>query len=167
MNSGKRILIAEIRQPHGLKGEVRVANFAEDPNSLIHYSPLYTASGTEVIVERLKPAKGAWLAVLKDIRDRNASEALQGEKLYVPREKLPELPHGQWYQSDLIGLTLLDQSGAALGKVTGIANYGGGDLLEVLIADKANTVLVPFSEAKVDLDNQTIQIDIAEGLLED
>lgn len=161
------ILIAEIRQAHGLKGEVRLTSYSEDPKALIAYSPLLTSSGKPVTVEQLKPAKGAWLAVLKDVRDRNASEALKGEKLFVPRERLPKPAEGEWYHADLIGLTLLDLSGSAIGRVEGVVNYGGGDLLEVAAAGKPGTVLVPFRGASVDLVAGLIRIDLPEGLLED
>lgn len=167
MHEGRLILIAEIRQAHGLKGEVRLTSYSEDPAALIAYSPLLTASGRQVTVERLKPAKGAFLAVLKDVRDRNASEALKGEKLFVPRARLPAPPDGEWYQADLLGLMLQDASGTPVGRVEGVFNYGGGDLMEVAVAGKPGTVLVPLRGAAVDLAAGVIRVDVPEGLLED
>lgn len=165
--TGRLILVGQIGQAHGLKGEVKLTSFTENPQSLIDYSPLVTASGREISVEKLKPVKGAFYAVLKGITDRNQSEALQGEKLYVPRERLPEPEEGVFYQADLIGLELQTPEGEAIGKVEAMVNYGGGDLMDVRLPDRAQTVLIPFKGAEVDLAQGTIQLALPEGLLED
>lgn len=165
--SGRLILVGQIGQAHGLKGEVKLTSFAEDPESLIAYSPLLTASGREISVEKLKPVKGAFYAVLKGVRDRNQSEALQGEKLYVPREKLPEPEEGVFYQADLIGLELQTPEGVHIGKVEAMVNYGGGDLMDVRLPDRTQTVLIPFKGAEVDLKAGLIRLNLPEGLLEE
>lgn len=165
--SGRLILVGQIGQAHGLKGEVKLTSFAEDPQSLIAYSPLLTASGREISVEKLKPVKGAFYAVLKGITDRNQSEALQGEKLYVPRQKLPEPEEGVFYQADLIGLALQTLAGEPVGKVEAMVNYGGGDLMEVRLPDRAQTVLIPFKGAEVDLKAGLIRLDLPDGLLDE
>jgi 16S rRNA processing protein RimM len=36
------ILVGQIGQAHGLKGEVKLTSFTQDPESLIAYSPLLT-----------------------------------------------------------------------------------------------------------------------------
>ena len=165
--SGRLILVGQIGQAHGLKGEVKLTSFAEDPQSLIAYSPLLTESGREISVEKLKPVKGAFYAVLQGITDRNQSEALQGEKLYVPRQKLPEPEEGVFYQADLIGLELQTPEGVHIGKVEAMENYGGGDLMDVRLPDRAQTVLIPFKGAEVDLEAGIIRLSLPEGLLED
>jgi 16S rRNA processing protein RimM len=161
------ILVGQIGQAHGLKGEVKLTSFTQDPESLIAYSPLLTQSGREISVEKLKPVKGAFYAVLKGITDRNQSEALQGEKLYVPREKLPEPEAGVFYQADLIGLELQTLEGEAIGRVEAMVNYGGGDLLDVALPGRAQTVLIPFKGAEVDLKAGLIRLALPEGLLEE
>jgi 16S rRNA processing protein RimM len=163
----KRVFIAEIRQAHGIKGEVRLSIYTEDPQSLIKYSPLYTSDGKEVVVEKIRQNKSDWLASLVGVSDRNTAEALQGKKLFCLREQWPSLPEGQWYLTDIVGLKLLDSKSSEIGKITGFVNYGAGDLLEVDLFDKAKVCLVPFSNPIVDLENGTVQVEIAEGLLED
>lgn len=165
--TGRLILVGQIGQAHGLKGEVKLTSFTENPQSLIDYSPLVTQSGREISVEKLKPVKGAFYAMLKGVTDRNQSEALQGEKLYVPRDKLPEPEEGVFYQADLIGLELQTPEGGTIGKVEAMVNYGGGDLMDVRLPDRAQTVLIPFKGAEVDLGSGTIRLALPEGLLED
>jgi 16S rRNA processing protein RimM len=165
--SGRLILVGQIGQAHGLKGEVKLTSFTQDPESLIAYSPLLTQSGREISVAKLKPVKGAFYAVLQGITDRNQSEALQGEKLYVPRHKLPEPEEGVFYQADLIGLPLQTPEGVDIGKVEAMVNYGGGDLMDVRLPGRTQTVLIPFKGAEVDLAAGIIRLSLAEGLLED
>lgn len=160
------ILVGQIGQAHGLKGEVKLTSFTADPEALVAYSPLLTADGRKVTVEKMKPAKGAFFAILKDVRERNAAEALKGEKLFVPRDKLPEPADGEYYHADLIGLALETPAGEAVGIIEAMVNYGGGDLMDVRLADGSRSVLVPFKGADVDLKAGKVRLELPEGLLE-
>ena len=60
-------------------------------------------------IETLRPAKDHFVARLSGIRDRDAANALANTKLYVPRERLPELEHvDEFYHADLVGLAVVD-----------------------------------------------------------
>ena len=163
----KLIRVARLGAAHGLKGEVKLTCFTEDPQSLIAYGDLQSATGQLFRVERLKPAKNGFMATLQGIRDRTAAEGLTNLELFVPRERLPEPEEGFYYQADLIGLDLETTTGQALGKVEGMVDFGGGDLLEVRMPGREETVLIPFKGADVDLGRGRIRLAIPEGLLED
>lgn len=130
------------------------------------YSPLATATGKSVVVERIKPAKGGFLAKLRGVDDRTAAETLHGEELFVERERLPDPGEGEYYQSDLLGLSVYATGGQLIGKLESMVNYGAGDLMEVRATDRADTVLVPFKGAEVDIRSGSIHVAIPEGLLE-
>lgn len=143
--SFKRILIAEITTAHGIKGQVKVRSYSDDPYALENYT-LYTGEAEEqTLTLTLKnPIKGDWIADVKGVTDRTAAEALRGKKLFIAREALPPLPAGQYYHADLIGLSVVDEKNALIGTVTAVQNFGAGDLLEVKAADGKN-IYVPVS----------------------
>ena len=67
------------------------------------------------------------------INDRNAAEALKGLELFVDRTTLPDedLDEDEFFYADLEGLEAVDCEGRIYGVVSGIFDFGGGDLLEL------------------------------------
>src|SRR5262245_9521562 len=84
----KRLLLATIGAPHGVRGEVRLKVFAADPASLRAYGPLADDSGRRFELKRLRPGKEVAIAKFRGVDDRNAAEALNGISLTVGRDRL-------------------------------------------------------------------------------
>ncbi len=153
-----RVCIAQIGAAHGVRGEVRLKAFTEDPLSVTRYGALETEDGIrQVVIEAARPAKDMLVARLKGVTDRNAAEALKNVRLYVAREKLPKPDADEFYYTDLIGLTAQKQSGETVGTVKAIHNFGAGDLIEIEPQGGGATVMWPFDETTVPL------VDVAGG----
>ena len=83
-----RVCIAQIGAAHGVRGEVRLKPFTEDPFSVTRYGALESEDGNRRFeIESVRPAKDMLVARLKGVADRNAAEALKNIRLYVAREK--------------------------------------------------------------------------------
>jgi 16S rRNA processing protein RimM len=152
-----RVLVAEIGAAHGLRGEVKLWSFTEDPMAVQGYGVLEGEDGRTFTIESLKPAKGHVIARLAGVSDRTGAEALRGVKLYVPRERLPAPEDETFYYADLIGLAAVTGDGRTLGKVVAVHNFGAGDLIEVEAG--SGTVMLPFTAAVVP------EVDLAAGRL--
>src|SRR5262245_46767280 len=142
-----RVLVAQIGAAHGLRGEVRLWSFTEDPLAVKDFL-LESEDGRTFTVEALRPAKHFLVARLAGVSDRTAAEALCNCKLYVARERLPQPEADEFYHADLIGLVAVAADGSALGTVLAIQNYGAGDVIEVKPA-RGDTVLVTFTDSVV------------------
>jgi 16S rRNA processing protein RimM len=144
------LLIAEIGRPQGLKGELRLRSFAEDPQAIARYSPLEDEGATRRFEIESARSDGKGLVVrIKGIASREDAEVLTGTKLYIPRALLPDAGEEEWYHADLIGLAALDLSGARLGTVLAVHNFGASDLIEIAPAGGGATLLVPFTRDAV------------------
>jgi 16S rRNA processing protein RimM len=168
------VLVAQFGAAHGIKGEVRLKSFTQDPLAVADYGPLTASDGRSFEIEAARAAAGSsspdmLIVRLKGIRDRNAAEALTGLEVSVPQDRLPPAEEGEYYHADLIGLAAVTPSGTVLGTVVGVPNYGAGDLLE--IAPKTgSTILVPFSDAvvpEVDITGGRVVVDPPRGLLDE
>lgn len=150
--SDQRILLGEITGVHGIRGEVLVRAYTAEPEAIASYGPLTDATGTAPLtikVVRLTP-KGAIVARIKGVTDRNGAEALKGRKLFVARETMPAPDdEDEFYHADLIGLAAIDAEGSALGEVIAVQNYGAGDLLEIRLSGTKRTEFIPFTKAVV------------------
>jgi 16S rRNA processing protein RimM len=145
-----RVLIAQIGAAHGVRGEVRLKAFTEDPMSVARYGALETEDGQRRFeIEAARPAKDVLVVRLKGVADRNAAEALTNTRLYVSRDKLPAPADDEFYIADLVGLAAQTPDGATFGTVKAVHNFGAGDVLEIEPAAGGNTLLLPFSEATV------------------
>jgi 16S rRNA processing protein RimM len=155
-----RVLLGEIGGAQGLKGELRVRSYTEEPGDIVNYGPLEDETGARHIeFESLRIAPKGLIARIAGVTTREQAEALTGTKLYVPRSRLPARGNEEWYHSDLIGLAVVDAQGEPLGTVVAVLNFGAGDLLEVRPAAGGERLIVPFTHDTVP------EIDIEAGRL--
>jgi 16S rRNA processing protein RimM len=84
---------------------------------------------------------------------------LRGTSLFVPRDRLPQLPDDEFYHADLIGLSAYDTGGELLGKVIAIHNHGAGDIIEISSLRHKSALLLPFTLAVIP------NVDLAAGRL--
>ena len=151
------ICVARIGAAHGVRGEVRLWPFTEDPMAVIDYGTLSTKDGARQFeVVRARIAKDHLVAVLKGITTREDAERINGLELYIDRDKLPETEEGEYYHADLIGLRAVDPAGGAICRVFAIHNFGAGDIIEIA-PPQGPTLLLPFTDAVVPT------VDLAEG----
>src|SRR6202158_3854252 len=88
---GSLVCVAQIGAPHGVRGEVRLRSFTEDPMALTRYGALEAEDGSRALeLETLRPAKNALVARFAGVTDREAAVELRNVKLYVPGARLRE-----------------------------------------------------------------------------
>ena len=146
----ERVRVARIGAAHGIRGEVKLWPFTQDPMDVASYGPLETEDGARRFeIETLRPAKDFLVARLVGVGDRDAAEKLTNLELFVPRERLPDIEDADtYYHADLIGLAAVTAEGVTLGTVTAIHNFGAGDIIEIAQAGGAPLMLT-FTEAAV------------------
>ena len=149
-----RICVAKFGAAHGVRGEIRLWPFTEEPLGATSYGPLETQDGKrrfEIISARAQ--KDHLVARVKGVETREAAELLNGLDLYVAREKLPATEGDEFYHADLIGLAAVTAAGETVGRIVAVHNFGAGDIVEIAPAkssDKSGeTLMLPFTNAVV------------------
>ena len=163
------ILIGEIVNTFGIKGELKVKSytdfnevrFAKGQKLFIKSQSSYK----EVVVHSYREHKGHVLVAFDNLLNINLVEKYIACELYVSEDDLHELEDGEYYFRDLVGckVKLHDE---IVGEVIEVMDYPANEVLRIQMKDK--TVLVPFVEAfvlDVDLDEEIITIDVIEGML--
>lgn len=148
--SEERIIVGQIAGAFGVRGDVRLKSFCADPEDIVTYAPLTDPAGQvfdQIVVTGA--AKGALVVRISGIRTKEQADALKGTEVLAERTRLPNLPDDEFYHADLIGLSVLDTGGTALGRVKAVHDHGAGDLLEVAVPGATSTVLLPFTKAAV------------------
>jgi len=155
-----RVCIAAIAGAFGVRGEVKIKSFTDDPKAAASYGPLESEDGVRRFEMKItRQIKGGFAARLSGVSTREEAEAMKGMRLYVDRSVLPAPEEDEFYYADLIGLRVEDEAGALLGKVKAVHEFGAGDMLEYVPEPRGETVIVPFTREAVPL------VDVAGGRL--
>jgi len=155
------ILVGRVAGAFGVRGEVRIAAYTEDPLTLTRFKVLMRQDGSPALtLTTARAAKDGVVARCVGIDTKEAADALRGLRLYVPRSALPEPDEDEFYLADLIGLTVRHvATNDLIGKIKSVQNFGADDLLEITPALGGQTWYLPFTRAAVP------EVKIAEGLV--
>jgi 16S rRNA processing protein RimM len=169
--SDEVIACGRVGRAHGLRGEVVVDPWSDTPaERFAAGATLQTQPETNgpLTVASAYERQGRWIVAFDRVADRTAAEALRGTVLLVHREeRRPIEDPDEFYDSDLVGLTVRDRDGAVVGTVVDVVHGPGGDSLAVENGEREH--LIPFVSAivpTVDVAAGVVVIDPPEGLLE-
>ena len=178
------IEVARIVDAWGLKGWIKVAPFAANPQALYSSrrwfvlpserpgparSPGAAPIPTLLKITEVKEHGDVVIAQAQEVPDRDGAEALRGARVFVSRASFPTAGPDEFYWVDLIGLRVVNREGAALGTVSGLLDTGPHSVLRVapeVVPEGVSAVeaerLIPFVGAYVDdvsLEHRLITVD--------
>ena len=174
--------VAEVARPHGLRGELRLKVYNEHSDLLLRRPKvvlrMQDGSERETAIDIARAADRAVLVKFAGVDDRDASEALRGAVVTVPRDLFPALEDGEFYACDLEGaVVVLVGSADAVGRVEGIQSYPSCDVLlvaqpaqlaeDATVARPARTIEVPLVDAyvaSVDVAAARVELHTIDGL---
>jgi len=155
-------VLGRIGAPFGVQGWVRVQSYTDPPEGIAGYGNWELARNGSLgrwAVRDWKRA-GRQVAVrLEGVDSREQARALTGAEVRVERSELPPTAPGEYYWHDLVGLEAYAQSGAPLGRVSGILELPAHPVL-VLEGDRERLVpLVPERLVSVELEAGRLTLD--------
>ncbi len=172
--------VCRIGKAQGLKGEVTVQVFTDEPyNRFEPGNVLYTKDGErEFTIEASRTFKNRWILLFEQSLNRNDAESLNGLELYTKAQSAEELEQeNAWYIKDLIGLSAhicknnsLGVAPREIGKVVDVVD-GAQSLLKIRLLQPVGddkTALVPFVQAlvpEVNLKEKYLTLDPPGGLI--
>ncbi len=161
------ICVGIVTSAVGVKGEVRIKTFTDDPMAFGNYGPVQDEAGARIFeINGLRIAKKGIVARLSGVKDRDEAEALCGTELFVARALLPKAEEDEFYHADLIGMRVNNMDGEPIGQVSALYDFGAGDLLEIDHKATGKRVLIPFtleSVPTIDVETGCVVIDPPDG----
>ncbi len=166
------VTVGRIGRAHGIKGEVGVDVRTDEPDRRF-------ADGASVVTYSKVPrtltiASSRWhsgrlLVKFAEVPDRTAAEQLRNlfVQAEVAEDERPEDPE-EYYDRDLIGLTVRTGDGVDAGEVIDVVHLPSQDLLEIR-RPAGNAVLVPLVEElvpEINMDEQYVVVADRPGLLD-
>ncbi|AYV45756.1 16S rRNA processing protein RimM [Caulobacter flavus] len=143
------ILVGRVAGGFGVRGEVRISTYTEEPMALKGFKRLLRQDGsTALSISQARAVKDGLICRCPEITTKEAADALRGLKLFVPRSALPEPDEDEFYLTDLIGMAVRHvATGEDLGKIKSVQDFGAGDLLEIIPPLGGQTWYLPFTRA--------------------
>jgi len=135
----KLVIIGRIVKPQGIKGELKLESYSEDPMRFNSFKSVYV-NGVPCVVENARVVGGVYLK-LAGINDRNAAELLRGAEISIEREAMGRPPKGRYYISDLVQSEVFIED-AKVGVLEDVLQNGGMDVYTVRL-DKGGTLMFP------------------------
>lgn len=165
----KFIQVGRTAGAYGVKGWVRIVLDRRNGDFIFDvdrwwYLPYPRKAGVSPIVLtplEIKPHGKDLIARIAEIKTREEALNHKGT-LFVIREDLPELQEGDFYDEDLVGLTVKNNEGTLLGTVVGVTDNGAQDLLAVESVEDQSIFYIPMVSAyllSVDFETNTVTVD--------
>lgn len=132
--------MGRVEAPFGVQGWIRVRPYTATPGSLLDYPVWQVGDRAFALLDGRVHGNGL-VARLEGVGDRDAAVALRGSDVTVARDELPAAAENEYYWTDLIGLAVVGQDGAALGRVATLMETGAND---VLVVQGERERLIPF-----------------------
>jgi len=159
--------VGRIADAWGVKGWFKVLPHSASPEALFTSRRWYlqpsergakTFNGTvQLSIKESKAHSNSMVAAAREIVDRAAAESLRGARIFVARSSFPAAGKDEYYWVDLIGLSVVNREGVALGVVKELLSAGPQTvlLLEYSETDETGVSkslerLIPFVAAFVD-----------------
>jgi 16S rRNA processing protein RimM len=166
-NNPTFLAVARVRRPFGVKGELLLQVLTDFPNRLMQHEQLFAGEDRRPLdVESVRRHGPDMLLLLKEIRDRDAAEALRGEALYIRVDGLGPLPQGVYYLHQIEGLEVYTEAGERLGRVKEILKTGANDVY-VVQGDEREILLPAISQVirEIRLEEGKMVVRLMEGLV--
>ena len=118
-----RVVVGRVGKPHGLDGSFVVDDASDDPRWFERGARLHVAA---VVAEVVAVKRAGGRPVIRlDIKPQ------RGTQLEVERSALPPTAEDEYYIFELVGLTVVEETGRELGTVVTVTPGVANDVLEL------------------------------------
>ena len=161
-NYPKEIIVGSIVGARGIKGELKIRPETDNPERFKLNSEIWIENTKYSIQNSEINVKKNLIYLNIGLKDRNSAESKIGQFIKVPISMLPKLKEGNYYQFQIIGLSVYDESNKEIGEVIQILPNQNND--NYVIKNKQNEEIIIPSKSewikKIDLCNNIMIIEL-------
>jgi len=164
------LVIGKVRRPHGVSGDALVEIFTDFPERLQPDVMVYAGEDhLPLTICRRRTHNDGLLLAFENITTPEQVGRFRNQLLYIHRKSAQKLSKGEFFQYQLLNLTVEDDAGRSLGKITDVIETGANDVYEVTDEGGHEILLPAIAEVilNVDLDQKTMRVHLLPGLAGD
>ncbi len=168
----ERVTIGKIERPFGVKGAVKVRSLSDVPGRFDHLDQVSVVGATGQAQDRtvtgVRRAGSTYIVQFAGITTPEEAGLLRGGLIQIPRGNVPGRSDDQFYECDLVGLTVVDERGGELGLVEQLWELPGQHV--IVVKQGSREVLIPAAKefvTSIDLRARKMVVRLIEGMVED
>jgi 16S rRNA processing protein RimM len=159
-----RVAVGRITRAHGIHGTVAILRLTEvderfDQGSRLLLGP--EGDRTLTVVDR-KGHRDRPLVRFEGVHDRTQAEALTGSYVFVPASDAPDLPPGEYWEHELLDMSVVTESGRSLGVVTQVLRTTANDIWVTTDPDGTETLVPALKDVVQRVDREGLRITVAD-----
>ena len=170
------LLVGRVIGTHGLQGELKIVSESDSPERVAGLEKIWLGSESQCAVlyhvERSRQHRTkrgiSILMQLAEVRSRDEAGSMCGLGVYAQAQDLPPLESGEHFLHDLIGATVVTESGAVVGELRDIWSAPASDIYVIRRTGQRDALVpaVPNFVTSVDATAGRVVIEAIEGLLD-
>lgn len=161
MQPSDMIVVGEVTSTHGVRGDIKIRSFTNNPEQIKTYVHLYDENlkAVQLTFKRNLNA-GMFVGNINEINNKEDASVFKGKLLYIHKSQRPKIQDDECYLSDLINCKVIMET-KEIGTVAAFHDFGAGTFLDIKINNEKKIGTLPFSKDAVldiNLDKQEITI---------
>lgn len=162
--------VGVITSTHGVRGEVKVFPTTDDAKRFktLKKVILDGREPLELSIEQVKFFKNMVILKFKGYDNINDVETWRQRDLLITRDQAVELKEDEYFITDLIGLTVVNEEEAVLGRVKDVLETGANDVYVVELTGGKELFLPAIKDCilNVDLEGGRMKVHVLDGLMD-
>jgi 16S rRNA processing protein RimM len=160
--------IGYVAKAHGLKGEVTI--IVTEPMDLDSVESVFVELKNTLVpyfIKELSDRGDKAFVKFEEINTIEQANAIKGSSIYLPKETRPKLKRGEFYDDEILGFVVEDETIGILGNITEVSTNGPNKLLVINYLGKE--ALIPTNGPFIKSVNKTkklIKVELPEGFLD-
>ena len=162
------VIIGKLRRPHGLHGEMILEIHTDYPERFSVGNTIRVGrQQTPLLIRSIRPHKEFLLIAFEGYKSPEDLVDFRNQPVFIDTKDIPDLPTGEYYHHQLIGLQVISENEEQIGTVVEILVTGANDVLVVQQKDNIEVLLPYVSEylIEVNLDLRYLKMRILPGLI--
>jgi 16S rRNA processing protein RimM len=163
------LAVGKVRRPHGVAGDVLVEIYTDFPERLQPEAVVYAGENyLPLTISRQRFHNAGILLAFHGFSTPEQVGRFRNQILYIKSDKAEELPEGEYFFYQLLGLSVFDETGEPLGVVTEIMETGANDVYVVTNNAGRELLLPAIAEVILDVDlvSKSMKVHLLPGLLD-
>lgn len=156
------ILIARIKRPHGVRGEVTAQSFTFDDSRFSKLKRVRVQGKSDshtCTLEKVRTSSNGLIIKFLEINDRDAAEALKGYEILIDESERLPLQDNEAYIDELLGMKAIDEkSGEEIGTVTDLLELPTGNIITITLSGAQERLIHRNSPEFVRIERSRSQI---------
>ena len=161
LDQAELVTIGRIERSFGVRGEARVRSLTDIPGRFeaLRHVTIAGRGGKkiETVVTHVRPGGLTWIMGFEAFTTPEQVAEFRGGWLQAPRGDSPALPADQFYQCDLIGMLVQDETGTLLGRLEEVWEMSRNQ--SFVVRQDGKEILIPAAKQVV------VAVDVARGLM--